>query len=236
MILVSTLRVAFSTILAHKKFVVLPGGVKTIELAPVTFLADEKFILGEVNEEYTAKELEWYLSKSLSVNHITGGPPKIWKDVATQDGMINSNYGWCIFSEENGSQYDKVLAELKKDPSSRRGVMIYTRPSMHVDAFRDGMRDFMCTNTVQYLIRDGKLVAHVSMRSNDAVFGFRNDKFWQDYVHARLAADLGLPVGDMWWTAGSLHFYDRHFYLVSHFAKTGETSITKAAYDELYNR
>lgn len=228
---VKDLRNLFSTRWIKEDFVVLPGEVKTVELAPVTFRADEDFILGEVNDDYVRREIEWYESQSLNVNDIPGGPPKIWRDVATKDGLINSNYGWAIYSEENGSQYESVLAELKRDPSSRRGVMIYTRPSMHVDAFSDGKRDFMCTNTVQYLVRYGKLIAHVSMRSNDAVYGYRNDKAWADHVHVKLAADLGLPVGAMYWTAGSLHFYERHFYLLDHFCKTGETSVKKADFD-----
>ena len=224
----------FAGLLRNVEYVTLPGNVRTIEIAAVTFKADEPLILGAVNDAYVQREIEWYLSQSLSVEHIPGGPPKIWKEVASKEGLINSNYGWCIFSEENGSQYEKVLAELKRDPSSRRGIMIYTRPTMHVDAFADGKRDFMCTNTVQYLIRRGELVAHVSMRSNDAVWGYKNDKFWQDYVHQKLANDLGIPVGDMYWTAGSLHFYERHFFLVHHYSMTGELHITKEEYRKKY--
>ncbi|MGZ7196727.1 hypothetical protein ACXWOC_11115, partial [Streptococcus pyogenes] len=72
--------------------------------------------------------------------------------------------------------------ELIEKPDSRRAIMIYTRPSMQVDFERDGMSDFMCTNNVQYLIRDGRVHAIVNMRSNDVVFGFRNDYAWQKYV------------------------------------------------------
>lgn len=236
---VNNVREAFVYELRNRRFITLPNGVKTIELAPITFRADQSVILGKVNEDYVERELAWYMSQSRNVNDIPGEPPKIWKEVADKDGNINSNYGWCIFSVENGargiSQYHNVLEELKRDPSSRRGIMIYTRPSMHDDAFINGMKDFMCTNTVQYLIRNNSLVAHVSMRSNDAVFGYANDKAWQDFVHRQLANDLRIPVGPMYWTAGSLHFYERHFYLVDHFSRSsGELNITKEEYAKKY--
>jgi thymidylate synthase len=216
-----------------RRFVVLPNGVKTLELAPISFLANRPTILGAVNEEYVAAELEWYKSQSLFVSDIPGGPPKIWKDVADKDGKINSNYGWMIYSDENGRQYANVLAELRRDPSSRRGVMIYVRPSMHTDYCANGMRDFVCTTHVQYMIRDGVLLTHVSMRSNDAVFGYRNDYHWQKYVQEELARDLGIKPGPMHWTAGSLHFYERHFYMVDAYCRTGRVNVTPQEYQAM---
>jgi len=209
---INDIRAIFSYNLQQKKFVTLPSGVKTIEIAPACFLADEPTIFGEPNDDYIARELSWYESQSLNVNDIPGGPPAIWKKVATPGGVINSNYGWAIWSEKNGKQYESVLAELKKDTTSRRGVMIYTRPTMHVDQNAGGMQDFMCTNTVQYLVRDDALDVVVSMRSNDAYHGYRNDWAWQSKVQHRLASDLGVGVGNIYWFAGSLHFYESHFH------------------------
>jgi hypothetical protein len=82
-------------------------GVKTIDLPFVQFIADQNYIFRPPNEEYVKRELEWYLSQSLNVNDIPGETPKIWHHVADKDGFINSNYGWCIFSKENGNQYNK---------------------------------------------------------------------------------------------------------------------------------
>jgi thymidylate synthase len=97
--------------------------------------------------------------------------------------------------------------------------MIYTRPWMHEDYNKDGMSDFICTNTVQYLIRDGKVHALVYMRSNDAVFGYKNDYAWQLYVLYSVAAEVGMPVGDIYWNVASLHIYERHFKLVEDYDK-----------------
>jgi thymidylate synthase len=200
--------------LANEDFVIDKTSVKTVEVMNASFIADEPAIFGTVNEEYVARELEWYRSMSLNVNDIPGGPPAIWKMVATPEGLINSNYGWCIYSQENDDQYLNCLAELKRNQDTRRAVMIYTRPSMQWEFGKDGMSDFMCTNTVQYLVRDGKLNALVYMRSNDAVFGYKNDFAWQKYVLESLCKDADIPIGNIYWNVASLHVYERHFNLI----------------------
>ena len=198
--------------LQAESFVVDKTGVKTIEMIGACFETDEPSIFGDVNEEYIQRELEWYKSQSLYVDDIPGITPAIWKQVASTEGKINSNYGWAIYSEDNGLQYLNVFDELTKNPNSRRAVMIYTRPTMWSDYNHNGMSDFMCTNAVQYMIRDGQLVAVVQMRSNDVVFGYRNDYAWQKYVADQLTKDLGLDVEPkIIWNVGNLHVYERHF-------------------------
>jgi len=236
MISMSVLRSSFALKLDSEDFVIDKTGVKMLELVGSCFKADEPLIFGTVNEEYIQRELDWYMSQSLSVYDIPGGPPKIWEQVSSKHppGWINSNYGWCIFSFQNGMQYERVVKELQTNPWSRRAVMIYTRPSMHTDYNSGGMSDFMCTNAVQYMIRNGKLTAIVQMRSNDIWAGYRNDYAWQKYVLDRLAGDLNVEAGDIIWNAGSLHCYERDFYLIDHFIRTGELSITKKEYRERY--
>lgn len=191
---------------------------RMVELVGTSFEADEPGILRPPNEEYIARELKWYLSHSLYVDDIPGEVPKIWRDVASRTGRINSNYGYLVFSPGNGRQYARVLDKLRADPLSRQGVMIYTRPTMHDDSTRDGMRDFVCTNAVNYFVRDGRLHAVVQMRSNDAVFGYPNDLAWQRYVLASLADDLGVARGTITWQAASFHVYPRHHGLLEELA------------------
>lgn len=231
---VHQIRSEFCYLHDNEQFVIDKTGARTIEIINASFIADSNTIFGNVNEDYVKRELEWYESKSLNVNDIPGGPPAIWKQVATKEGKINSNYGWCIWSYTNWDQYAHVVQELRKNPNSRRAVMIYTRPSMWDDYNHDGMSDFMCTNTVQYVIRYGKLDAIVQMRSNDAWAGYRNDYAWQSYVLNKLCAELGIRRGYIYWNAGSLHMYDTQFYLLDHYKKTGEISITKKMYNEMY--
>lgn len=208
------IREEFKWLLANEFYVEDKSGVKLLEIVNASFVADEPSIFGKPNHSYIEREIEWYKSMSLNVNDIPGETPVVWKQVATPDGRINSNYGWCIWSRENGEQYNNVLHELRQKPTSRRATMIYTRPSMWVDYSRDGMSDFMCTNAVQYVIRDQALHAIVQMRSNDVFYGYRNDYAWNEYVLKMLSYDLDVSPGIIYWNVGSLHVYERNFNLV----------------------
>jgi thymidylate synthase len=211
---VKDIREEFKYLKSQELYVTDKTGVNMLEIRGASFIADEPSIFGTVNEDYVRRELDWYKSMSLNVNDIPGGPPTIWKQVADANGFINSNYGWCIWAADNHCQYTHVLDELRKNPESRRATMIYTRPNMWYDYSFNGRSDFMCTNAVQYMIRYGKLEAVVQMRSNDVVFGYKNDYAWQKYVLDTLANDLEVIPGSIHWNVGSLHVYSRHFDLV----------------------
>lgn len=236
---VSDIRKQFAALYNDGEFVTDKFGGRVLEIIGASFIADEELIFGAVNQTYVQRELEWYQSESLNVNDIPGGPPQIWKQVADKEGMINSNYGWCIYSAENNYQFANAVTELEDRPDSRRAIMIYTRPQMWGDHNKNGRSDFMCTNTVQYVIRGSKIHAIVNMRSNDAWAGYRNDYAWQLYVLNHVRDELEArgkyyKCGDIIWNAGSLHVYDRQFYLVDHYIKTGEIAISKEEYDNLY--
>ena len=192
-------------------------GVKCIELIGASFLADEAAIFGEPNLEYIKKEIDWYQSQSLNIKDIYGPerrPPEAWEYAASPDGSINSNYGYLIWSKENGYQYDNVLKELKKYPDGRRAMMVYNRPEIWSEYDLFGMSDFICTNAVAYYIRNGRLDCCVQMRSNDVVYGYKNDYAWQQYVLHNLAYELDLEPGKMIWQVQNLHVYEKHFDLV----------------------
>jgi len=192
-------------------------GVKCIELIGASFEANEPAIFGEPNSEYIAKEIEWYQSMSLNINDIYGPdrePPAAWEYAADPHGNINSNYGYLIYSDKFHGQYENCLQELKDNPESRRALMIYQRPEMWDQYDLLGMSDFVCTNSVAYYIRDGKLHCSVSMRSNDVVYGYKNDYAWQQFVLTKLADDLGVDTGKMIWQVQNLHVYEKHFDLI----------------------
>ncbi len=211
---VSDVRRAFKALKARGNYVIDKTGAKMLELVGATFVADEDAIFGEVNWDYVGREIQWYESQSLNVADIPGKTPAIWEQVADRDGFINSNYGWCIYSKDNYLQYENVLEELTVRPESRRAVMIYTRPEMWADYDKRGRSDFMCTNAVQFLIRNGRLDCVVQMRSNDVVFGYKNDRAWHNHVLEQLSGDLDVPPGKIYWMCGSLHVYERHFDLI----------------------
>ena len=193
------------------------GEVKTIEIQNAHFIADKDYIIREPNYDYASREIEWYKSQSLFVEDIPGKTPVIWEQCADEEGKINSNYGWCIYNPANAMQYKHCLEQLLEDNSTRRACMIYSRPTMQYEWNSDGKNDFMCTFATQQFIRNNKLVYIVLMRSNDAVYGFKNDLYWAKYVAKQLITDLhknGVNVDDVpeiYWHADSLHIYERHF-------------------------
>ena len=197
-------------------------GVKCIELIGASFEADQPAIFGEPNIDYIQKEIKWYQSMSLNINDIYGfgkNPPEAWNYAASKDGFIHSNYGYLIWHKDNHYQYDNVVQELKANPNSRRAMMIYNRPEIWNEYDMDGASDFICTNSVAYYIRDGKLNCSVSMRSNDVIYGYKNDYAWQQFVLYELAEELSQPhakieVGNMIWQVQNLHVYEKHFDLI----------------------
>ena len=217
---IADIRNHFIIELINENYTTDRNGSKTIELLGASFIANEEAIFGTPNRDYIESELEWYESESTNINDIYGTgfddkkPPQAWRMTANQHGEINSNYGHLIYSDKYHTQYDQVLIELTNNPDSRRASMIYTRPSIWIEYNENGKNDFICTNSVTYYIRDNALHCVVQMRSNDVIFGYRNDWAWQDYVLRHLANELSYDVGDIHWQVQNLHVYERHFGMV----------------------
>ena len=213
----------FKSKLLNEKFVIDRTGQKTIEIFGASFLADKPSIFGSPNKEYIKKELRWYKSQITNVNAIGDKVPEAWKYAANDYGEINSNYGQIIFSDKYYHQYGRVLDELLANPDGRRASMIYNRPSIWEEYNENGKSDFICTNAVTYYIRNDKLHCVVQMRSNDVVFGYKNDYAWQLSILEELAEDYNqckseitepISCGDIIWQVQNLHVYERHFHLV----------------------
>lgn len=207
--------------ISKNDFVIDKSGSKTVEILNCSLELNPvfpvvEFVGRKTPISYCQEELKWYNSQSLSVWYPDkesgiASKAKLWNVVCSDNGKVNSNYGWCVFSKENGLQFGNVVEELKKNPSSRRAVMIYNRPSMWEDYKKDGMDDFICTLATQHFIRNGKLITIVNMRSNDFVYGFFNDFFWQCHIHNSVANSLSVESDHMIWNANSMHVYERHF-------------------------
>ena len=213
---VSDIRQYFIDELHDEAFTEDRTGQKTIELLGASFLADEPAIFGTPSEKYIDAEIDWYSSGSTNINdiHPDKEPPAAWVYAANEHGEINSNYGHLIWSSKYHDQYQNVLDELISNPDSRRASMIYTRPSIWSEYDENGKNDFICTNSVTYYIRNDELQAVVQMRSNDVVFGYKNDVAWQQHVLEVLASDLDINPGFIQWQVQNLHVYERHFHLV----------------------
>lgn len=248
---VKDIRTALAQQYHNEWFVVDKSGCKMVELIGPTFIADEDSLFGKVSESYLKRELDWYRSMSLNVRDMAEPVPKIWKDIASPEGDVNSNYGFLFWHYDNYSQFSSIITELADNPYSRRAIAIYTRPSMHADYMSNGMRDFVCTNTVQYLIRQFQGIHYLStvvnMRSNDATIGFRNDLAWQRYAQNEVYETLrysGLETmgikdmrkGPIVWQCGSLHVYESDFDLIRFFIETKRHDPSRKELEEWVSR
>ena len=232
---VNDIRQHFINELAAERFTIDKTGQKTIEILGASFIANEPSIFGTPKQEYIDAELAWYESRSTNIYDIHGAgkePPAAWKYSADAHGNINSNYGHLVFSQKYFEQYDNAFYELWRNPDSRRAQMVYNRPSIWVEFNEGGKSDFICTNAQTFYIRDGKLHMVSQMRSNDVVFGYKNDYAWAQYLMDKfvsqwntMADDHNLSTfaqtpaqhiekGDLTWQVMNLHVYERHFNLV----------------------
>ena len=226
---VKDIRQFFIDELKDKAFTIDKTGQKTVELIGANFLATEPAIFGVPNEDYINKEIAWYESQSTNIYDINGvdsdAPPQAWQYSGNKHGEINSNYGHLVFADKYYNQYLSAFNELQKNPDSRRAQMIYNRPSIWVEYNEAGKSDFICTNAQTFYIRDGLLQMVSQMRSNDVVFGYKNDYAWAQYLMDKFVKDWNdcsdtygthdyIEKGMLMWQVMNLHVYERHFHLV----------------------
>lgn len=176
------------------------------------------YVFRQTNEEYVERETAWHQAMQLNIEMVND--VKIWQYCSGDNGQINSNYGWCVYHPDNGSdgknQFQHALQALKQQKQTRRAMIIYTRPTMHSDFRQNGKNDFLCTTWNQFFIRDNELHMFYVMRSNDAYFGTINNIPWAMYVYRDMYNKLletypDLCMGVIHWQSTSWHLYQGQF-------------------------
>lgn len=179
---------------------------------------------------YLAGEWDWYKSGSNKAEDI-GKFSKFWMNITNPDGTINSNYGYYTFSEEYWQKHIKMAEILNPTLEEGRKIKMkdykcwwdFCKAQLQDDndnrqvviqiptGFTESTKDTCCTPFVQFFIRDGKLELDANMRSNDIVKGFANDAFQFTMWQARMAKELGIPMGDYYHSATTEHIYEPDF-------------------------
>lgn len=171
------------------------------------------------NKNYLDKEKEWYASKNLDVSIMSD--ITIWNNIKDISGQVNSNYGYLVYSKGNFNQFHHVVKKLKEDKNTRQAIILYNRPSIHLEANDLGGKDFICTLAQHFFIRDNKLDCITNMRSNDCIFGTFNDLPWFFLVYNDVFNQLdNIEKGTLTFVANSFHCYERHFDLLEKLTKT----------------
>lgn len=122
--------------------------------------------------------------------------------------------GWSVDAlahgpgEDTVDQLKYIIDLLWEDPDTRRAVFTIYDPA--TDS-RPG-KDIPCNNWVHFLARDGKLHAHVAIRSNDVMWGWSGiNSFEWSILNQVVAAYAGLHPGTITYDISSLHLYERHY-------------------------
>lgn len=157
-----------------------------------------------LNMEYLKHELRWYVNADYADESIAEHAA-MWNDVRNPDGKWLSNYGYWLWGEPQRLAW--VIEELKRDPDSRRAVVHINTP----DHLSVQLKDIPCTMYLAFHIRTNVLYTAVHMRSQDAVWGLRNDLpfFWM--VADIVSKAVGVPVGNLYLFVNSFHIYERHY-------------------------
>ena len=129
------------------------------------------------------------------------------------DGILDFEVGrgnWkYTYHMRYKDQIGFVEDELRRNPSSRRAVMVI-RDKM-ADMYSD---DPACLQIIQYFIREGKLDCMVLFRSNDACKATFMNAFALIMLQKKIADELGIPVGMYTHRANSFHCYEKDFVLL----------------------
>lgn len=122
-------------------------------------------------------------------------------------------------------QLEGVVNRFKEDPLTKRAVMnIFDPESDYQDT-----KDVPCNNWLHFIQRNGYLDLHVTVRANDAIWGFSGINFFEwSVLHEVIANSLGWKVGKLSWYVGTFHIYNRHY---STAEKISKISHPKSMYE-----
>ena len=156
------------------------------------------------SSKYAEAEWQWYLSGDPSIEklgELYGKIPPIWKRMANEHGLVNSNYG---YQWQRDNQLNYVVNKLKDNPNTRHAaISIYD--AKENDTYG---RDTPCTYAVQFTIINNKLCMSVYMRSNDIWYGFCNDQYQFSSLQKMIADRLNLETGWYYHHAHNMHLYN----------------------------
>ena len=103
-------------------------------------------------------------------------------------------------------QMPLAIARLVEDEETRQAVVSVWDPLQ--DLLVEGSRDLPCTTHLQFMIRQGRLDLHTSMRANDAWHGFPYDVFQFTFLQNTVANFLYVRPGTYYHSATSFHLYE----------------------------
>lgn len=155
-------------------------------------------------------ELLWFLKGDTNIKYLHDNKVTIWDEWADEEGNLGPVYGkqWRSWETPDGRKIDQivnVLEQIKKNPDSRRLLVIAFNPS---DI--DKMALPPCHAFFQFYVAKGKLSCQLYQRSADIFLGVPfNIASYALLVHM-VAQVCHLKVGEFIHTLGDAHIYSNH--------------------------
>ncbi|MEY2578628.1 MAG: thymidylate synthase [Verrucomicrobiota bacterium] len=155
-------------------------------------------------------ELLWFLRGDTNVRSLNERGVTIWDEWADGNGDLGPVYGaqWIRWRGADGAvvnQIDSVIAEIKRNPESRR--LIVNAWSV---AEIDDMALPPCHVLFQFYVRDGELSCQLYQRSADLFLGVPFNIASYGLLTMMVAQVCDLRPGEFIHTFGDLHLYQNH--------------------------
>ena len=155
-------------------------------------------------------ELLWFLHGDTNVHYLNEHGVTIWDEWADEQGNLGRVYGaqWRDWRGANGirvDQIEKVISEIKENPSSRRLIVSAWNP-----AEIDEMVLPPCHVLFQFYVNDGELSSQLYQRSADLFLGVPFNIASYSLLTMMVAQVCHLRPGDFVHTFGDVHLYLNH--------------------------
>ena len=156
-------------------------------------------------------ELLWFLKGETNVKYLQDNGVRIWNEWADEKGDLGRIYGaqwrsWRAPSGKTVDQVSEVVESIKKDPSSRRLMVV---------AYNPGELDQMalppCHAFFQFYTAGGRLSCQLYQRSADAFLGVPFNIASYSLLTLMTAQVCDLKPGIFIHTFGDVHIYHNHF-------------------------
>ena len=164
--------------------------------------------LRKTNFNAAIDEILWIWQKKS--NNIHDLNSHIWDSWADETGSIGKAYGYQlaqkhIYKEGEFDQVDRVLFDLKNNPTSRRILTnIYNFQDLHE------MNLYPCAYSMTFNVSGNKLNGILNQRSNDMLVANNWNVLQYSVLIMMFAQVSGLVPGELVHVIADAHIYDRH--------------------------
>jgi thymidylate synthase len=155
-------------------------------------------------------ELLWFLKGDTNIAYLRENGVSIWDEWADANGDLGPVYGyqWRSWPAPGGQHIDQisqVIAELKRNPDSRRLLV-----SAWNVADVPKMKLAPCHAFFQFYVAEGKLSLHLYQRSADFFLGVPFNIASYALLNLMVAQVCGFEPGEFVHTLGDTHLYLNH--------------------------